>query len=102
MKGYIYQGLGNSFIITMHLPKTNYSLLVQRLCLKYQLDGLITFNQKNNKMRIYNKDGSLANMCGNGIRCLTNFIYELSGNVGSEMHEEISSGQISMSLIKPI
>lgn len=33
---------------------------------------------------------------------LTNFIYELSGNVGSEMHEEISSGQISMSLIKPI
>ena len=33
---------------------------------------------------------------------LTNFIYELSGNVGSEMHEEISSGQISMSFIKPI
>ena len=76
MKGYIYQALGNSFIITTHLPKINYSLLVQRLSLKYQFDGLITFNQKTNKMRIYNKDGSLASMCGNGIRCLTNFIYD--------------------------
>lgn len=33
---------------------------------------------------------------------LTNAIYELSGNVGSEMSDEISTGQISMSLIKPI
>lgn len=33
---------------------------------------------------------------------LTTFVHELSGNVGSEMSDEISTGQISMSLIKPI
>ena len=33
---------------------------------------------------------------------LTNVIFELAGSVGGDMSDEISTGQISMSLIKPI
>lgn len=31
------------------------------------------------RMRIFNADGSEAEMCGNGIRCLGKFIYDLTG-----------------------
>lgn len=42
-------------------------------------DGVIFLYESNNadfKMRIINKDGTEAEMCGNGIRCLAKYIYE--------------------------
>ena len=75
MKGYIYEGLGNSFLITEGIDTGNINQIVIRNCLKHQLDGLINYDKTNNKMEIYNKDGSKALMCGNGIRCLANYLY---------------------------
>lgn len=42
-------------------------------------DGVILFSKSRMadfKMRIFNSDGSEAEMCGNGIRCLAKYLYE--------------------------
>ena len=42
-------------------------------------DGLILIGRSSDadfKMEIYNADGSLAKMCGNGIRCVGKYVYE--------------------------
>lgn len=76
MKVYIYQGLGNSFLIGEFEENTDLSNITKMYCSKYHLDGLINYQKENNKMQIYNQDGSKALMCGNGIRCLANYLYQ--------------------------
>jgi diaminopimelate epimerase len=42
-------------------------------------DGIVTYARGNDgtyEMRIYNKDGSEAEMCGNAIRCVAKLLYE--------------------------
>ncbi len=42
-------------------------------------DGIILVKKSNTsdlKMELYNMDGSIAEMCGNGIRCMARFAYE--------------------------
>ena len=79
------QATGNDFIIINYLEnKTEYSykLLAQFLCERHfgvGADGMITIEKSNTtdfKMRIFNQDGSEAEMCGNGIRCFAKYVYE--------------------------
>ena len=79
------QGLGNDFIIINCIKQQfnyNLNILSKYLCdrnLGIGADGVIyIFNSKiaDYKMRIFNKDGTEAGMCGNGIRCMANYIYE--------------------------
>ncbi len=86
MKFYKYQGAGNDFII-MHNRRSRIleqkkSKLAKKLCdRRFGVggDGLL-FVEKSKladaKMRIFNPDGSEAEMCGNGIRCLAKHVYE--------------------------
>lgn len=66
---------GNDFIVVDEV-KTNLSSLARRVCERKTgigADGLLTIKKikKNNfNMRIFNPDGSEAEMCGNGARCL--------------------------------
>lgn len=75
MEGYIYQGLNNTFVILDYNHDIDYSFLANKICSEENLDGLITIS-KDNKLNFYNKDGSIALMCGNGIRCAANYLYE--------------------------
>jgi diaminopimelate epimerase len=79
------QGTGNDFIIINCLTQKfrfSYSNLTKYLCnRKYGVgaDGVIFIENSevaDYKMRIFNKDGSEAGMCGNGIRCLGKYLYE--------------------------
>ncbi|KIC72740.1 Diaminopimelate epimerase [Neochlamydia sp. EPS4] len=80
-----YSGCGNDFILfdnqTSKLPPLT-PTLIQKLCARQKgigADGVILLeaSQKAHyKMRIFNADGSEAEMCGNGIRCLFKFIQE--------------------------
>jgi diaminopimelate epimerase len=81
-----YSGSGNDFIFidnrVLFLPK-NVKGLVTSLCHRKTgigADGVITVENSTSadfKMRIFNADGSEAEMCGNGARCLFKFLQEM-------------------------
>ncbi len=77
-------GLGNDFIIIDRIFSRSVSLtyFVLKACNRYRgigADGVIFVlpsEKETAKMRIFNSDGSEAEMCGNGIRCLAKYIYD--------------------------
>ncbi|GAH31274.1 unnamed protein product [marine sediment metagenome] len=80
-------GLGNDFILTDCLNKSLgdssfLSYLAKKLCDRnfgIGADGLILIlpsSKAGLRMRIFNSDGSEAQMCGNGIRCFAKYAYE--------------------------
>lgn len=81
-----YSGCGNDFILfdnrKSELSSLD-SLTIEKLChRRYGVgaDGVILLENSSKhdyKMRIFNPDGSEAEMCGNGIRCLAKFIQKL-------------------------
>lgn len=69
------QGLGNTFVVCLGPEKlsTDY---VRKACEVNQVDGLLMvtpISKHSVKMKYWNADGSLAEMCGNGIRCVVRF-----------------------------
>ncbi len=77
-------GQGNDFIIidaTENQIKLSVSQITE-MCnrnLGIGADGLILVKKSkisDLKMEYYNRDGSVAEMCGNGIRCMARFAYE--------------------------
>ena len=81
-----YSGCGNDFILVdnrhLSFPFTQPKLIPQ-LCHRRTgvgADGVILLENSTEadfRMRIFNADGSEAEMCGNGVRCLMKFIHEL-------------------------
>lgn len=79
-----YEGTGNDFIIfeMSELEGLQYSLLAQKVCDRrfgIGADGMIVVSPStvaSIQMIFYNADGSLATMCGNGIRCFAKYVYD--------------------------
>jgi len=79
-------GLGNDYILIndlkWNIPEESKSIVAKKLCKSHfsiGADGLIFICESNKsdiRMRIFNDDGSEAEMCGNGIRCFAKYIYE--------------------------
>ena len=118
-------GLGNDYIVIdalkQDLAKVNLKDLAQRIChrnLGVGADGtILVLRGKTHpfRMRIYNSDGSQAEMCGNGIRCLARYIYEnrlskktkqnietLSGPIGTEILKSKKSFLVKVNMGRPI
>ncbi len=81
-----YTGCGNDFILIDNRDKVfpEYDTdLINQLCDRQYgvgADGVILLeksSQADHCMRIFNSDGSEAEMCGNGIRCLGRYLHEL-------------------------
>jgi len=78
-----YNGQGNDFVIIDAVSKeiTLSSEQITSICDRHfgiGADGLILVKKSENSdfyMDYYNMDGSGAEMCGNGIRCMSGFIY---------------------------
>lgn len=69
------QGLGNSFIVFKG-PLALTSDEVIRYCHMYSDDGVLVvtpIDKDSVEMQYWNADGSIAEMCGNGLRCVTRF-----------------------------
>ncbi|MEE2904031.1 MAG: diaminopimelate epimerase [Myxococcota bacterium] len=79
-----YHGLGNDFIIldereSGHLINSD---LAKRLCDRTRgigADGVLTIlpsrnSDANSRLHIWNSDGSVAAMCGNGLRCVVAYL----------------------------
>lgn len=64
-------------------------------------DGLITIGASDKAdfcMRIYNADGSEAEMCGNGIRCVAKYVYDHKMTEKTEITVETKAGIKKLSL----
>lgn len=78
------QGLGNDYVYmdAIHQEIENESSLAQFVSDRHfgiGSDGLILICKSDVadfKMRMFNSDGSEAEMCGNGIRCVGKFVYD--------------------------
>lgn len=81
------EGIGNDFILlddrTGDIQRRQpYPELAKRLCSRHfsiGADGIILILDAPDhdiKFRIYNSDGSQAQMCGNGMRCFAKYLYE--------------------------
>ena len=87
-------GAGNDFIIINNIeekiPVSELGILAEKLCHRrfaIGADGLMVVDHPefggDYKMRFYNADGSLGEMCGNGARCIARYGHEkgLAGEV---------------------
>lgn len=81
------EGIGNDFIILNDLNRTIESVkpypdLAKQLCSRHfgiGADGILLILPSDDhdfKLRIFNSDGSSAQMCGNGIRCVARYVFE--------------------------
>lgn len=118
-----YHGLGNDFILIDNRHSTQ-PLVTQKQAIKLcdrhfgiGGDGVIFVLPSETKsdytMRIFNSDGSEPEMCGNGIRCLAQFITELEGKeeigktysidtlAGIIMPKIEGNGQVKVDMGKP-
>jgi len=103
-----YHGSGNDYIIindfTSIVPEEKKELLTKKLCeRRYSVgaDGLIFVNYSDKydiKMRIFNSDGSEAEMCGNGMRCFAKYVYENKLVEKTSFRVETLSGLITPEL----
>jgi diaminopimelate epimerase len=77
-----YQGTGNDFLIVKEQADVDYSALAVQMCDRHfgiGADGLIypsSSEVADIKMNFYNADGSIAAMCGNGIRCFGKYLID--------------------------
>ena len=107
-------GAGNDFIVIESPLKQNLKTLAIKACDRTNgigADGLLVFDKSQKadyKMRIINADGSEAEMCGNGARCMAVYIVEnkkptkklftletLAGNILCEAKEDIAQIRLS-------
>lgn len=81
-----YSGAGNDFVLVDNRIPFFSASWIPKICDRREGvggDGVILLEHgsvKPYKMRIFNADGSEAEMCGNGLRTLTKFIKELGIN----------------------
>ena len=73
-------GAGNDFLVMEHNPNLDYVALAPKMCARQNgvgADGILVLDKSASadyKMRIINADGSEAEMCGNGARCMAAYI----------------------------
>jgi diaminopimelate epimerase len=107
-------GAGNDFIVIDDIPGLDYVHLAKKVCdrhLGISADGLLVLEHSEkheHRMRIINSDGSEAEMCGNGARCMAVYITQkfavvpevfametLAGVVRATVEGEVASVQLS-------
>lgn len=102
-------GSMNTFYLYEGLDREDYGKLTQELCrLDPDADGLLTVlpsSFANARMRVFNKDGSEASMCGNGLRCVARYVCERDGlkdavietmKANLKVEKQLSDGDIAM------
>src|SRR3990167_5906741 len=102
-------GAGNDFVVIEANDGIDYKKLTKKICDRTNgigADGLLVLDKSKKadyKMRIINADGSEAEMCGNGARCIAAYIVAnkkprkklfsietLAGNISVEAKGEVA------------
>jgi len=101
MKLFKYEATGNDFILLTE-EVTNPSAFAREVCDRHfgiGADGLMYPSTKNGKlyMNYYNADGSIAPMCGNGIRAFSTFLKDQGFIHENEFDIDTLAGTMRMS-----
>ena len=99
-------GAGNDYVYldTRQQPVPDPAALAQAISDRHRgvgADGLILIEpsvQADVRMRMFNADGSEAEMCGNGIRCVAKYVYDRGLVATTEMTVETGAGLLSLQL----
>jgi diaminopimelate epimerase len=94
------QGLGNDFLLfdARKLQTCDWPALAQAMCPRrfgVGSDGLLLLLDSKTadfRMRMFNPDGSEAEACGNGLRCLVRYIVDQGLNAKSSLSIETMAG----------
>ena len=90
-------GAGNSFcVVDARQENIDMSSMARDICQKRGTDGfmaLASSDVADFKLHFYNSDGSRAEMCGNGARCICRFAYE-NKIAGEKMTVETDAGML--------
>lgn len=93
-------GCGNDYIYINLFEETvtdpaKLAIRLSRYHFGIGADGIITIGPSDHadfRMRIYNADGSEAEMCGNGIRCVAKYVYDHNMTDQTEITVETGAG----------
>lgn len=77
-------GIGNDFVVYADFDERTTPEKVKKICARYTgvgADGVITVTKSRvpeakYRMKYFNSDGSLVEMCGNGIRCFAKYLLD--------------------------
>ena len=102
-----WQGCGNDFVIVDCFKEKieAYDILAKEVCDRHYgigADGLILVLPSDKaafQMRIFNTDGSEAEMCGNGIRCFARYVYEAGLTKEKKFSIETGAGILTPEII---
>jgi len=108
MKFWKMHGLGNDYVVVDNrdgkIAEKEMTALAKRVCerrFSVGADGLLLVGKSkaaDARMRIFNADGSEAEMCGNGIRCFAKFCYENGIVPKAEFKVETNAGTRQVTL----
>lgn len=91
-----YQGAGNDFILVENFNPDSEE--VKKLCHRQKgigADGLLVVSDTSPfTLKIYNCDGSIASMCGNGLRCAGKYLAEKHGLKEFEIRSDHQTHQL--------
>lgn len=98
-------GAGNDFVVINNMiermPEEKMGAVARRVCtrrLSVGADGVMFVDRAEGdgdyRMRFYNSDGSLGEMCGNGARCIARYGYE-NGLAGEVQRIETTAGLVT-------
>ncbi|HEV7677484.1 MAG TPA: diaminopimelate epimerase [Candidatus Dormibacteraeota bacterium] len=99
-------GLGNDFLVVddRETQPVDWPSLAQRACERHTgvgADGILLIQGSDVadlRMRLFNADGSEAEMCGNGIRCVAQYV-AVHGISGERVEWETGAGRVVTELV---
>ncbi len=103
-------GAGNDFILvddrSLRFPVADKAFVVH-LCDRHRgigSEGLLLIHPSATahfRMRFFNPDGSEADLCGNGARCIARLAFEI-GAAPADMHIETAAGTLRAEILHPL
>jgi diaminopimelate epimerase len=98
LRFYKYEGLGNDFVIVERKALGGMELTTEQaiaLCDRHRGiggDGVLVLDVESPSMHIINSDGSVPEMCGNGIRCAALHLARHAGELALDVTIETLAG----------
>lgn len=106
MKFWKYHGLGNDFLVIDNLDGSislDIGTVIAMCHRRFGIgaDGVLLVEKSSiadAKMTIINSDGSIAEMCGNGVRCFAKYVYDHNIARSSQIAVETGAGVLDINV----